>query len=217
MVEITRILRLHLGHASTSNPYVLFIIITAQTAQSRRLDHANSAPSSKRPQCATVIMVGSMTTLGSAGTAATVRPRSATASAGSAAAEDAAAGDVDAAGDADAGDATVVVVVGGGGGGGGAGAGEAPASCSGVSCYFLRVSYALDAVMARCMCRSSVGANKCMQGRSRTPRWRAAGSMVGLDSRTRSKRWRRGRGRSCRSHLFYKLVMDEGHLFGCTQ
>ena len=38
-VEITSILRLHLGQRSTLNPNVLFII----TAHARRLDHANSS------------------------------------------------------------------------------------------------------------------------------------------------------------------------------
>ena len=68
MVAITRILRPHLGQRSTSNPKVRFII----TAHSRRLDQANSSPSSRRPQCATVIIVGATTTTGSAGTAARV-------------------------------------------------------------------------------------------------------------------------------------------------
>jgi hypothetical protein len=91
IVESTRIFRLYRGQRSTLNPNVLFIL----TAHSRRLDHANSSPSSRRPQWATVIMVGSTATTGSAATAATVSPRVATASvspgAGAAATEDAAA------------------------------------------------------------------------------------------------------------------------------
>lgn len=55
MVAITRIFRLHRGQRSTSNPKVRFI----STGHSRRLDQANSAPSSNRPQWATEIMVGS--------------------------------------------------------------------------------------------------------------------------------------------------------------
>jgi hypothetical protein len=101
MVEITRTGRLHRGQRSPLNPNVLFLL----TTHSRRLDHAKSAPSTRRPQGATEIIVGSTATTGPAGTATTASPRVATASAGSAVAEDAAASDV-AAGDADAGDAT---------------------------------------------------------------------------------------------------------------
>ena len=52
MVAIACIFRLQRGQRSTSNPKVLFSI----TAHSRRLDHANNAPSSTRPQCATEII-----------------------------------------------------------------------------------------------------------------------------------------------------------------
>ncbi len=55
IVAITRIFPLHLGHTKTSKPKVRFII----NAQSRRLDQANNSPFSRRPQCATVIRVGS--------------------------------------------------------------------------------------------------------------------------------------------------------------
>jgi hypothetical protein len=91
IVESTRSLRLHRGHLRTSKRHVRFII----TAQSRRLDQANSSPSLSRPQYATVLIVGSTTSTGSAATAATASLANTGASvgegAGAATAEDAAA------------------------------------------------------------------------------------------------------------------------------
>jgi hypothetical protein len=91
------------GQSRTSNPKVRFLI----TAHSRRLDHANSPPSSRRPQGATEIMIGPTATTGSAGTVAMVSPRTASVGAG---AGDAAVGDADA--DAGAGAAAADVAAG---------------------------------------------------------------------------------------------------------
>jgi hypothetical protein len=105
MVARRRIFVVHLGQRRESNPKVRFII----TAHSRRLDQANSSPSSRRPQCATVIIIGATTTTGSAGTAARVSEAASlgadagAAAAGDARASDSVAGDP-AVGDAGAGD-----------------------------------------------------------------------------------------------------------------
>ena len=127
IVAFTRIFRLHRGHVRTTKPNVRFIL----TGHARRQDHANSAPSSRRPQWETEIMVGSTSTTGSSATQATVTSGVATASVSAgasaaaaeedAAASDAGAGDTAAAGagaaaaedaatsDADAGDSAVGV------------------------------------------------------------------------------------------------------------
>src|SRR5262249_32278536 len=57
------------------------------TAHSMHLDQANRVPSSRRPQWATEIRVGSTVTTGSVATAPAVSPKGATASAGAATAE----------------------------------------------------------------------------------------------------------------------------------
>jgi hypothetical protein len=108
IVESTRILRVHLGHRRTSNPKDLLI----RVAQSTYLARARSAPSSRRAQWATVIIVASTSTTGSA--CASVRAgASSCVRVGDAGAGDAGAGDAGA-DDAGAGDA---------GAGAGAGAG----------------------------------------------------------------------------------------------
>ena len=113
MVASTRSFREHRGHVRTSNPKDLFISV----AQSTYLARAKSSPLSRRPQWATVIMVGSTSTTGSAdacasdagpgaspfgGVSVYAGEQGATAAGG---AGDAGAGDAGDAGDAGAGDA----------------------------------------------------------------------------------------------------------------
>jgi hypothetical protein len=123
IVEITRIFRVHLGQSRTLTPKDRFIL----TAESRRLDQAKSWPSSRRPQGATEIIVGSTSTTGSAATPATVSAASVSAGAGEAASLGAGAG----ASGAAAGDGTASDAVAGDPAVGDAGAGDCAAGADG--------------------------------------------------------------------------------------